>query len=130
MTKYPLPVRQSPAIDTNALLDDSWVRGKTIVITGGASGFGEGFFRRWAANGANVVIGDINVQKGDQLVREVKNSTGNPNLQFFHCDVTNWQSQVQFFKDAIKVSPHGGIDTGTHFPTSDLLLRTIFEALR
>ncbi len=109
--KYPLRVRQSPAIDTNAVPDESWVRGKTIVITGGASGFGEGFFRRWAADGAIVVIGDINIQRGDQLVREVRKQTANPNLHFFHCDVTDWQSQVQFFKDATNVSPHGGIDT-------------------
>lgn len=109
--KYPLPVRQSPPIDTNAVPDETWVRDKTIVITGGASGFGQRFFRRWAADGATVVIGDINVRGGDQLVREVRNETGNPNLHFFHCDVTDWQSQVQFFKDAVSVSPHGGIDT-------------------
>ena len=108
---YPLQVPQSPAIDSNAVPDETWVRDKTIVITGGASGFGEGFFRRWAADGATVVIGDINIQRGDQLVREVRNETRNPNLHFFHCDVTDWQSQVQFFKDAINVSPHGGIDT-------------------
>lgn len=109
--KYPLPVPQSPAIDTNAVPNETWIRKKTIVITGGASGFGEGFFRRWASDGATVVIGDINIQRGDQLVREVRNETGNPNLHFFHCDVTDWQSQVQFFKDAIYVSSHGGIDT-------------------
>jgi len=79
--------------------------------TGGASGFGAGFFKRWAAAGATVVIGDINVKKGDQLVRDVKKETGNPNLHFFHCNVADWQSQVQFFKKSIKVSPHGGIDT-------------------
>lgn len=109
--KYPLNVSQSPPIDTNAVTDDTWVKDKTIVITGGSSGFGEGFFRRWAANGATVVIGDINVQRGDQLVREVRNETGNQNLHFCNCDVTDWQSQVQFFKDAVKLSPHGGIDT-------------------
>lgn len=109
--KYPLPAPQSPAFDIDAVPDDTWVRDKTIVITGGASGFGEGFFRRWAANGATVVIGDINTQKGDRLVREVRDETGNANLHFFHCDVTEWQSQVQFFKDATHVSPHGGIDT-------------------
>lgn len=109
--KYPSPVPQSPAIDTNAVLDETWIRDKTIVITGGASGFGEGFFRRWAADGATVVIGDINVKKGDSLARQLRTETGNPNLHFFHCDVTDWQSQVQFFKDASRVSPHGGIDS-------------------
>ncbi|CAD6585535.1 MAG: hypothetical protein ASARMPRED_002185 [Alectoria sarmentosa] len=109
--KYPLAVRQSPTFDTNAVPDETWIRDKTIVITGGASGFGEGFFRKWAADGATVVIGDINVQRGDQLVREVKKETGNSDLHSFYCDVTDWQSQVQFFKDAVNVSPHGGIDT-------------------
>ncbi|KAL2054159.1 hypothetical protein ABVK25_005698 [Lepraria finkii] len=104
-------VRQSPPLDTSKAADDAWVRDKTIVITGGASGFGAGYLKRWAAAGATVVIGDINVEKGDQHVRDVKKETGNPNLHFFHCDVTDWQSQVQFFKDAVKVSPHGGIDT-------------------
>ena len=104
-------VRQSPPLDTNQSVDDAWVKGKTIVITGGASGFGAGYLKRWAAQGATVIIGDVNVKKGDQAVRDVKKETGNPNLHFFHCDVTDWQSQVQFFKDAVKVSPTGGIDT-------------------
>ena len=104
-------VNQSPTIDLSCAVDSFWVKDKTILITGGASGFGAGFLRRWAAAGATVVIGDINVEKGDQLIRNVKKETGNSNLHFFHCDVTNWQSQVQFFKDAVKASPHGGIDT-------------------
>ena len=41
---HPLPVRQSPAIDASAKPDESWVRDKTIFITGGASGFWEGYF--------------------------------------------------------------------------------------
>lgn len=94
-----------------AVADTTFLKGKTILITGGASGFGAGFLRRWAAAGACVVIGDINVQKGDQLVRDIKKETGNEHLHFFHCDVADWQSQVTFFRNAIKVSPHGGIDT-------------------
>ena len=104
-------VHQSPPLDLNKTANDAWVKEKTILITGGASGFGAGYFRRWAEAGATVVIGDINVKKGDQLVRDVKKETGNENLHFFHCDVTDWSSQVQFFKEAVKVSPHGGIDT-------------------
>ena len=111
--RYPLEaaVHQSPQLDLDKAADDAWVKGKTILITGGASGFGEGYLRRWAEAGATVIIGDINVKKGDQLVHDVKKGTGNENLHFFHCDVTDWSSQVRFFKEAIKVSPHGGIDT-------------------
>ncbi|KAL9101032.1 MAG: hypothetical protein Q9163_003674 [Psora crenata] len=104
-------IRRSPPIDLASPIDDGWVKDKTILITGGASGIGEGFFRRWAAAGANVIIGDINVKKGDGLVREVQRQTGNEALHFFHCDVTDWQSQVRFFQSAVAVSPHKGIDT-------------------
>lgn len=110
--RYPLreKTRQSPQIDISTPYDAAWVRNKTILITGGASGFGAGFFRHWAAHGANVIVGDINVEKGDQLVRIVRKETGNQDLHFVHCNVTDWQSQVNFFKEAVKRSTHGGID--------------------
>lgn len=104
-------VRQSPPLDIRNIIDDSWVKNKTILITGGASGFGEGFLRRWAAAGAIVVIGDVNVKKGDQLIRELRKETGNAHLHFVHCDVIDWQSQVHLFREALRLSPHGGIDT-------------------
>ncbi len=50
-------IRQSPPVDTSEPYDPALVAGKTILITGGASGFGEGLFRKWAENGANVIIG-------------------------------------------------------------------------
>lgn len=111
--RYPLreQIGQSPPIDTDATYDTAWVKNKTIVVTGGASGFGAGFFKHWAVYGANVIIGDINVAGGHQLVREVRKETGNQDLHFIHCDVTNWQSQVNFFKEAVQLSTHGGIDT-------------------
>ncbi|KAK9351834.1 hypothetical protein V1523DRAFT_287770 [Lipomyces doorenjongii] len=102
--------RQSRPIDPSEPFDISWVKGKTILITGGASGFGASFFRKWAAAGANVVIGDVDDNKGESIVRAVRIATDNHNLHFIHCDVTNWQSQVTFFKEAAKLSPHGGID--------------------
>ncbi|KAL8705931.1 MAG: hypothetical protein Q9201_000986 [Fulgogasparrea decipioides] len=111
--KHPLGeiVRQSPPFDINHVPDDSWLKDKVIIITGAASGFGAGFLRRWAAAGAVIVAADINVAKGEWLVRDVKKDTGNANLYFVHCDVTDWQSQVNLFREAVKLSPHGGIDT-------------------
>ena len=104
-------IRQSPPIDLSIPYEASWVQGKTILVTGGASGFGAGFVRAWAQQGATVVVGDINTEKGDALTREIRAATGNQGVHFVHCDVTDWQSQVHLFQEAVRLSPHGGIDT-------------------
>lgn len=103
--------RQSAPLEFPGSANDAWLAGKTILITGGASGFGEGFVRRWAAAGASIVLGDVNVPRGTALAEEVRKSTGNPRVHFQHCDVTSWPSQVSLFRAALKLSPHGGIDT-------------------
>lgn len=103
-------IQQSSPVDTTSPYDPGWVAGKTIIITGGASGFGEGFLRTWADNGANIIIGDVNSARGKSLVEEVRKKTGSQNHHFLYCDVTNWQSQVDFFRTATELSPTKGID--------------------
>src|SRR5688572_12427044 len=41
------------------------------VVTGGASGLGEGTTRRLIAGGAKVVLADLNEEKGQALAREL-----------------------------------------------------------
>ncbi|GAA3742134.1 3-oxoacyl-ACP reductase [Leifsonia bigeumensis] len=45
--------------------------GRVAVITGGASGIGLATARRFAAEGATVVIGDFNVEAGEKAAAEV-----------------------------------------------------------
>ncbi|EEQ90786.1 hypothetical protein RJZ56_001624 [Blastomyces dermatitidis] len=111
-TTSPWPSAFHPrAMDFNSPTPLDFIRGKTILLTGGASGFGAAFFSRWAAEGATVIMGDINTASGNQLVKRVREETKNPNLHFLPLDVTSWESQVEFFREAVKLSPHGGIDT-------------------
>ncbi len=44
---------------------------KVAVVTGGASGFGEGIARRFAADGAHVVIADLNEAAAEKLAGEI-----------------------------------------------------------
>ncbi|EHY52444.1 hypothetical protein HRR83_007066 [Exophiala dermatitidis] len=104
------PVPISPSTSTSSTALHANLASKTILITGGASGFGATCFRSWASRGANVIIGDINSTLGTELVTTVRKETGNPNLHFVPLDVTSWPSQVQFFRKAAQLSPHGGID--------------------
>jgi len=39
------------------------IKGKVFIVTGGASGLGEGTARRLAAQGGKVVIADVQVEK-------------------------------------------------------------------
>jgi 3-oxoacyl-[acyl-carrier protein] reductase len=43
---------------------------KVAIVTGAASGFGEGIAKRFAAEGARVVVNDVNADAGERVVRE------------------------------------------------------------
>ncbi|KAJ9155525.1 Bacilysin biosynthesis oxidoreductase [Pleurostoma richardsiae] len=103
-------IGQSPPVDTTAPYNRDGVSGKTILVTGGASGFGAAFAREWAGHGANLILGDVNDKMGEELVAELRASTGSSHHHYIHCDVTDWQSQVAFFRTAAQLSPTGGID--------------------
>src|ERR1700761_8721708 len=47
------------------------LKDKVAIVTGGASGFGEGIARRFASEGAHVVIADLNGEAADSLAREI-----------------------------------------------------------
>lgn len=100
----------SPEVDFTKVLDLSVLKGKTILITGGASGFGAACANLWAAHGANIMVGDINSKLGVEVVAKLRTDFKNPNHHFFYCDVAQWKSQASFFREAAKASPHGGID--------------------
>lgn len=57
------------------------IQGKVFIVTGAASGLGEGTARMLAANGAQVVLADMQTDKG----RAVAQSIGG---HFVKCDVT------------------------------------------
>lgn len=47
------------------------LQGKTAIVTGGASGFGAGIVRKFIAEGANVMIADINGVAASALAQEL-----------------------------------------------------------
>ena len=52
------------------------LEGKVIAIGGGGSGIGAGVARRYAAEGASVMIGDLDVAAADALAKEIQASGG------------------------------------------------------
>ena len=62
------------------------IAGRVFIVTGGASGLGEGTARMLAANGAKVVIADLQVDKGEALALELGGAAA---AQFVKCDVSH-----------------------------------------
>jgi len=80
----------------------SELAGKVAVITGGASGLGEGLVRRFAAEGARVVFGDVDVARGKAVADELGSAT-----VFLASDVTD-MSQIAALLDTA-VAEFGGL---------------------
>ena len=57
------------------------IAGKVFIVTGGASGLGEGTARMLAGHGATVLIADLQVDKGEALAAELGGA-------FVRCDVS------------------------------------------
>ncbi len=57
------------------------ITGKVFIVTGGASGLGEGTARMLSANGAIVVVADMQAEKGEAIAREIGGA-------FVKCDVS------------------------------------------
>ena len=47
------------------------LQGKTAIVTGAGSGFGAGIAKRFAEEGAKVIVADINAQAGERVAKEV-----------------------------------------------------------
>jgi sorbitol-6-phosphate 2-dehydrogenase len=65
---------------------------KVIAITGGGMGFGEGIARQLFAEGANVVIMDINEHAGAAVVSDLNSQRAPNRALFVPADVTDLQS--------------------------------------
>ncbi|RYF07645.1 MAG: 3-hydroxyacyl-CoA dehydrogenase [Comamonadaceae bacterium] len=58
------------------------INGKVFIVTGGASGLGEGTARSLAERGGKVVIADMQAEKGEAVARDIGGA-------FVRCDVSN-----------------------------------------
>ena len=81
-------------------------KGKTAVVTGGASGLGRASATAFARGGANVAILDIDKVKGPETEKEL--AAAGVKARFVHCDVTSEDAVKNAF--AAVEAEFGGVD--------------------
>jgi len=99
---------------------------RTAIITGGAGGIGLATARRFAEEGANVVLADMDDEKGRAAAEEVNGS-------YVHCDVTDAEQVDAMVAHALET--YGSVDVafnnaGISPPDDDSILDTGIDAWR
>ncbi len=100
------------------------IEGKVAVVTGGCSGIGLATVRRFAEEGATVVIADLSDDLGEQIAAEVGGT-------YVHCNVADKADVDALFRVAKET--HGRIDIAFHNagispPDDDSILDTERDA--
>jgi 3-oxoacyl-[acyl-carrier protein] reductase len=75
------------------------LKGKTAIVTGGASGFGAGIARKFAAEGAQVLVADLNIEGAQAIAAEIG---GIAQL----CNVSDWDSVLAMKNTALSALGH------------------------
>jgi NAD(P)-dependent dehydrogenase (short-subunit alcohol dehydrogenase family) len=102
------------------------LQGKTAVITGGCGGIGLATAKRFVAEGAKVLIGDLDASNGERIAKELDGT-------FLEVDVTDAEQVNAMFAEANRT--YGSVDiafnnAGISPPDDDSILETGIEAWR
>src|SRR3954469_7097352 len=111
------------------------IQGRVAVVTGGCSGIGLATVQRFVAEGAKVVIGDLNDERGAEIVAELDAAHGDGQsvATYVHVDVTDKEQVDALFKTA--KDTYGSVDiafnnAGISPPEDDSILDTDLDAWR
>ncbi|PKS08497.1 hypothetical protein jhhlp_004881 [Lomentospora prolificans] len=105
----PLPRYQyTGPVDHTVVPDREKIKGKSVIVTGGANGMGEVCVREFVAAGAFVTFADLNEERGQSIEAEL-NANG-PRSVFVKCDIRDWDQQKAMFETAKSKSPNNSVD--------------------
>ena len=95
------------------------LKDKVCIVTGGGHGFGEAIARRFAEDGARVVIADLNTKTGSNVEQEINATHGPKTALFQEANVTSRASWEKLLEATLK--EFGKVDivvnnAGTTYP--------------
>lgn len=77
------------------------VEGRTIIVTGAAQGFGEGIARELMAQGANIVVADLNEATGEKTAASFNEKAGANKAIFVKTNVADMTSLQNLMRQTI-----------------------------
>ncbi len=89
--------------------------GRTALVTGAGQGIGRGVAQRLAAEGAQVVVADINAATGAETVELIRQAGGA--AEFRHCDISD-NASIEALIDALAAGE------GLHFLVNNAYIGT------
>ncbi|XP_071790657.1 retinol dehydrogenase 12-like isoform X1 [Asterias amurensis] len=75
------------------------LHGKTVIVTGGDTGIGRETTLDLAQRGARVILACRNLQKAEDVAKDITSSTGNSEVVVRHLDLSSLQSVREFAQE-------------------------------
>ena len=82
--------------------NDTWIKGKTCMITGANAGIGKETAKKIAALGAHVLMVCRNPEKGEKARKEIIKITNNQNVDLLICNLSSLKNVRRFSEDFLK----------------------------
>ncbi len=80
------------------------LKGKIVLVSGGASGIGEAIVEAFARQQARVTFADIEDDAAEALVQRLAQA-GCTSVQFIHCDLTDIEALQRLVAEVLKTAP-------------------------
>jgi len=103
------------------------LNGQTAIVTGATAGIGKEIAKRFAEEGAFVVVVGTNTERGEQVVAEIKDIPGATGALFQKIDVSNFQEVEQAFKQVLELRGQVDILVNNAGITRDQLMLKMSE---
>ena len=85
-------------------------KGKTVIVTGGGTGIGEAICHRFAEDGANVVIAELEADNGKSTAADINGNHGGNGGTAMFCETDTSNSESVRSMIACAVDKFGTVD--------------------
>ncbi|MBY7142807.1 SDR family oxidoreductase [Virgibacillus sp. NKC19-3] len=111
------------------------LKGKSVIVTAASKGLGKATAKKFAEEGARVLISSRSEGELEKAQEEIQSETGNDNIDYTVCDITDSQSIKELVSKAVKlngtvdvlINNAGGPPPGTFDKVDDNDWQSAFE---